>query len=132
MKIPSDNGLMSVQFWNHCSAFEFSWNSMKCFGFFFILVKTAAYIWGRLVLTIFHLTCGLYLRAACIWRRLLFEKIRYSNIAKCSEKYIQLPNPLRVAVATRFGEKLLAHFRRKQIEVVFNDQPTLRKLLKEK
>ena len=40
---------MSVQFWNHCSAFEFSWNSVKCFVFFFILVKTAAYIWGRLV-----------------------------------------------------------------------------------
>ena len=32
-----------------------------------------------------------------------------SNIVKCSEKYIQLPHPLCVTVATRSGEKLLAH-----------------------
>ena len=37
-----------------------------------------------------------------------------SNIVKCSEKYIQLPHPLCVTVATRFGEKLLTHFRRKE------------------
>ena len=34
----------------------------------------------------------------------------YSIIAKCSEKYIQLPCPLCVTVATRFGEKHLAQF----------------------
>ena len=34
----------------------------------------------------------------------------YSIIAKCSEKYVQLPRPLCVTVATRFGEKLLAQF----------------------
>ena len=37
-----------------------------------------------------------------------------SNVVKCSEKYIQLPHPLCVTVATRFGEKLLTHFRRKE------------------
>ena len=37
-----------------------------------------------------------------------------SNIVKCSEKYIQLPHPLCVTVATRFREKLLTHFRRKE------------------
>ena len=54
----------------------------------------------------------------------------YSNIVKCSEKYIKLPHPLCVTVATRFGEKLLAHFRRKQNELVLMIQPKLSKLLK--
>ena len=52
----------------------------------------------------------------------------YSNIVKCSEKYIQLPHPLCVTVATRFGEKLLAHFRRKQNEVVFNDPTNIKEI----
>ena len=55
-----------------------------------------------------------------------------SNIVKCSEKYIQLPHPLCVTVTTRFGEKLLAHFRRKKVRLYLMIQPTLRKLLKEK
>ena len=55
-----------------------------------------------------------------------------SNIVKCSEKYIQLPHPLCVTVATRFGEKLLAHFRRKKMRLYLMIQPTLRKLLKDK
>ena len=55
-----------------------------------------------------------------------------SNVVKCSEKYIQLPHPLCVTVATRFGEKLLSHFRRKKMRLYLMIQPTLRKLLKEK
>ena len=53
----------------------------------------------------------------------------YSNILKCSEKYIQLPHPLRVTLATRFDEKLLAHFRRKQNEVVFNDPINIKEII---
>ena len=34
----------------------------------------------------------------------------YSNIVKCSEKYIQLPHPLCVTVATRFGKKTFSPF----------------------
>ena len=52
----------------------------------------------------------------------------YSNIVKCSEKYIQLLHPLCVTVATRFGQKLLAHFRRKQNEVVFNDPTNIKEI----
>ena len=55
-----------------------------------------------------------------------------SNIVKCSEKYIQLPHPLCVTVATRFGEKLLAHFRRKKMRLYLMIQPTLTKLRKDK
>ena len=53
----------------------------------------------------------------------------YSNILKCSEKYIQLPHPLCVTLATRFGEKLLAHFRSKQDEVVFNDPINIKEII---
>ena len=53
----------------------------------------------------------------------------YSNIVKCSEKYIQLPHPLCITVATRFGEELLARFRRrKQNEVVFNDSTNIKEI----
>ena len=52
----------------------------------------------------------------------------YSNTVKCSEKYIQLSHPLCVTVATRFGEKLLADFRRKQNEVVFNDLTNIKEI----
>ena len=52
----------------------------------------------------------------------------YSNIVKCSEKYIQSPHPLCVTVATRFGEKLLTHFRRKQNKVVFNDPTNIKEI----
>ena len=52
----------------------------------------------------------------------------YSDIVKCSEKYVQLPHPLCVTAATRFGEKLLAHFRRKQNEVVFNDPTNINEI----
>ena len=53
----------------------------------------------------------------------------YSNILKCSEKYIELPHPLCVTVVTRFGEKLLAHIRRKQNEVVFNDPINIKEII---
>ena len=52
----------------------------------------------------------------------------HSNIVKCSEKYIQLPQPLCFTVSTRFGEKLLAHLRRKQNEVVFNDPTNIKEI----
>ena len=52
----------------------------------------------------------------------------YSNILKCSEKFIQLHHPLCVTLATRFGEKLLAHSRRKQSEVAFNDPTNIKKI----
>ena len=47
--------------------------------------KTAAYIWGRLVLTIFHLTCGLYLREASIWENTVYKF--HSNIS-CYNSFI--------------------------------------------
>ena len=52
----------------------------------------------------------------------------YSNIVQFSEKYIQLPHPLCVTVATTSGEKLLAHFRRKQNEVLFNDPTNIKEI----
>ena len=39
---------------------------VKWFPYSYRIIETAAYIWGRLLLTIFHLTHGLYLRAASI------------------------------------------------------------------
>ena len=52
----------------------------------------------------------------------------YSNIVKYSEKYIQLPHPFCVTVATKFGEKLLANFKRKRNRVVFNDPTKIKQI----
>ena len=52
----------------------------------------------------------------------------YSNIVKYSEKYIQLPHTFCVTVATRFGGKLLANFKRKQNRVVFNDPTKIKEI----
>ena len=52
----------------------------------------------------------------------------YSNIVKYSEKYIQLPHPFCVTVATKFGEKLFANFKRKRNRVVFNDPTKIKQI----
>ena len=45
-------------------------------------------------------------------------------------KVYSIPHPLCVTVATRFGEKLLGRFRRKQSEVVFNDPTSIMEITK--
>ena len=52
----------------------------------------------------------------------------YSNIAKCSVKYIQLLHPMCVTVARRFGGKPLAHSRREQNELVFSDPTNIKEI----
>ena len=52
----------------------------------------------------------------------------YSDIAKCSVKYIQLLHPMCVTVARRFGGKPLAHSRREQNELVFSDPTNIKEI----